>query len=29
MSLQTACEVALPDWLESFVGGWKEPLDDG
>jgi tRNA(Arg) A34 adenosine deaminase TadA len=27
MSLQTACEVTLPDWLESFVGGWKEPLD--
>jgi len=27
MSLQTACEISLPDWLEVFVSGWKEPLD--
>ncbi len=27
MSLQTACEISLPAWLEVFVSGWKEPLD--
>jgi len=27
MSLRTACEISLPDWLEVFVSGWKEPLD--
>lgn len=27
MSLQQVCELTLPDWLEEFVGNWKEPLD--
>jgi tRNA(Arg) A34 adenosine deaminase TadA len=27
MSLQTACEITLPAWLDTFVSGWKEPLD--
>ena len=27
MSLHMACELALPAWLDEFVGGWKEPLD--
>jgi tRNA(Arg) A34 adenosine deaminase TadA len=27
MSLQMACEVVLPPWLDAFISGWKEPLD--
>jgi tRNA(Arg) A34 adenosine deaminase TadA len=27
MSLQMACELELPAWLEGFVSGWKQPLD--
>lgn len=29
VGLQTSCELALPDWLESFLAGWHEPLDTG
>jgi tRNA(Arg) A34 adenosine deaminase TadA len=27
MSLQMACELTLPVWLEAFVSGWNKPLD--
>jgi tRNA(Arg) A34 adenosine deaminase TadA len=27
MSLQMACEISLPHWLEEFVGDWQELLD--
>lgn len=27
--LLTTCELALPDWLEPFLAGWREPLDTG
>jgi len=27
MSLQMACEMSLPHWLDDFVSAWKEPLE--
>lgn len=27
MNLRTRCELGLPDWIETFVEGWRKPLE--